>query len=393
MKPKSIVADAAGVGRSRGMAERMAAAILEQIERGEMTPGDKLPSRAVLARRFNVSLPTVTVAIRRLSQKGVVEFIPGRGIYLAGNAEGRRKTFKIGLIGWFASHYASSLPRFNTYWLGIFKSLVHQAGVRGYSITVIPDTDAEPVDVDMVLAHQPNVVISHGIRLSPETIGAFRKSGMPLLLGNRYDDKAGVSYVDYDTAGGFREVVRIFRERGHSRIGALVHRSSIPDAQERWRQAFFMELGLRGCPCDCTQYWKYLEMPYDTQTTKSLEDAGRKEAARLLALPHPPTALYCFSAVVAQAVADLARERGLKVGRELSIITDSSFESDSPFSMLQDPHDALAEALVETARKLADHPGEIFHVDVPKRFIDKGSVADISKGGSRPEKKAATCSA
>ena len=202
--------------------DRLAAHLLEQIDRGAFEEDGKLPSRSALARRFEVSLPTVTAAIRSLSDRRLVEFVPGKGIFVASEHRSATRSFTVGLIGWFASHYAAEAPLFEGYWRGIFRSLVTAANRRDCAVSTIPGTDAEPLDIPRVVSHRPDCLISHGIELRAETVRELRRRGMPLVMGNRYLESEGVSYVDYDVAGGFREVVRILHERGHRRIACLL---------------------------------------------------------------------------------------------------------------------------------------------------------------------------
>ena len=57
--------------------------ITQQIEAGLLKPGDKLPSRAELGRRYEVSGMVVHGAVQWLKAVGLVEGVPGVGVFVA----------------------------------------------------------------------------------------------------------------------------------------------------------------------------------------------------------------------------------------------------------------------------------------------------------------------
>lgn len=69
--------------------ELIADGIVDIIGRRGLAPGDALESSRDLARRFEVTTPTVREALRRLEATGVVEFRHGSGTYV-GPGAGRR---------------------------------------------------------------------------------------------------------------------------------------------------------------------------------------------------------------------------------------------------------------------------------------------------------------
>lgn len=60
--------------------------IVEQIEgrilSGDLKPGDKLASERELAEKFGVSRTAIREAVKALTQKGLVEVLPGRGTFV-----------------------------------------------------------------------------------------------------------------------------------------------------------------------------------------------------------------------------------------------------------------------------------------------------------------------
>lgn len=67
---------------------RVVNGITEQINSGDLSPGDKLPTYAQLAEQYQVSVSTAQAALRILKERGLVEGHQGKGTFVAGKAEG-----------------------------------------------------------------------------------------------------------------------------------------------------------------------------------------------------------------------------------------------------------------------------------------------------------------
>jgi GntR family transcriptional regulator len=55
----------------------------ERIHAGEWIKGQQLPTTRELAESYEVSLPTITKAIRVLADEGLIEILPGWGVFRA----------------------------------------------------------------------------------------------------------------------------------------------------------------------------------------------------------------------------------------------------------------------------------------------------------------------
>lgn len=68
--------------------QQVADSIREQIQRGAMPPGSRLPSEKILAQQLGVSRPTVREAMIALEITGLVEIRTGSGSYVRSRAAG-----------------------------------------------------------------------------------------------------------------------------------------------------------------------------------------------------------------------------------------------------------------------------------------------------------------
>lgn len=54
-----------------------------QISKGELNPGDTVPSESKLVTKYNVSRGTVRQAMQKLEHENLIEKFPGRGTFIA----------------------------------------------------------------------------------------------------------------------------------------------------------------------------------------------------------------------------------------------------------------------------------------------------------------------
>lgn len=64
--------------------EKLAYHIRQQIQAGELKPGDKLPSTAALKREHRVSDSVIRYAMHALRTEGLVQSVHGVGVFVAG---------------------------------------------------------------------------------------------------------------------------------------------------------------------------------------------------------------------------------------------------------------------------------------------------------------------
>jgi GntR family transcriptional repressor for pyruvate dehydrogenase complex len=69
--------------------DRVAAILTGEIDKGNLRPGDKLPTEAALATQFRVSRAVIREALSQLKYEGLLDSRQGKGVIVLGNA-GRR---------------------------------------------------------------------------------------------------------------------------------------------------------------------------------------------------------------------------------------------------------------------------------------------------------------
>lgn len=169
-------------------------------------------------------------------------------------------------------------------------------------------------------------------------------------------------------AGGLM-ATRHLLELGHTRIAAISGPAEVICSRARV-DGFRSAMGMAGVPVD-----ENLVLWGDFQM-----NGGRENAAMLLDSSHPPTAIFACSDMQAIGVYDAARERGLRVPQDLSVVG----YDDVPLASWVSPplttvHQPLRK-MGETAAHLVLAAASGRHVGVPRmdlatELVVRGSTA------------------
>ena len=213
-----------------------------------------------------------------------------------------------------------------------------------------------------------------GVILATTTVDSvaplrLRDRGLPFVYFNRT-----ASFVDADAtivspAAGFGAAAARAVDLGHRRIGAILGPSNTSTAQSR-EVALRAALAEQGLTLD-PQYVR--RGPFDTHS-------GDEATTSLLALPAPPTLIFCGNDVVAYGALNAARRAEVSVPGDVSIIGFDDLPAASwPIIELTTIAYDFAEMARKAARlitrriKHADDP--ISHVEFETTFIERKTLA------------------
>lgn len=154
-------------------------------------------------------------------------------------------------------------------------------------------------------------IIVHAPRLSDSRISLLNEIGIPYVVHGRASEcDEPYAWVDVNNMHAFLRATDFLLDLGHRRI-ALVNGLENMDFALRRRAGFLEAHARRGLDAD-------LGLMYSGEMTES---RGYEVARTLLASPAPPTALLVSSIITAIGVRRAIGEAGLKMGRDISVIT------------------------------------------------------------------------
>jgi DNA-binding LacI/PurR family transcriptional regulator len=208
----------------------------------------------------------------------------------------------------------------------VTKGIQDYSRQHGYSI-ILGNTDYDEEN-EMRLIHLMQEKRADGLILNGPWRGApivplMKKTRLPFVITWQAPEDRGVNFVAFDKFQSAYRIVEYLAGLGHRRIGMIAGKFSISErALMRWK-------GYRKCLTDH-------HISFDPQLVweegDSLSD-GKEAMSRLLELPSPPTAVFCGNDILAIGAIVCAKEQGLQVPRDLSVVGFDDLE----FSAYYDP--------------------------------------------------------
>lgn len=183
---------------------------------------------------------------------------------------------------------------------------------RGYDMRVSVVDDADEAGVYRRLAETGMVdgVIVHGPRLDDERIPLLRDLGLPFVVHGRSSEcTTPYSWLDVNNRSAFLRGTDFLLDLGHRRIG-LINGIETMDFAFRRRNGYGAALEARGIAVD----------PALTHSAEMTEPFGYETTRKMLDLEDPPTGIVAASLIPALGVRRAVEERGLVMGRDVSII-------------------------------------------------------------------------
>ena len=165
--------------------------------------------------------------------------------------------------------------------------------------------------VDGVLIY--NVVHHKGVT---KDVRQLQTEGVPFVFINKYLREKQVNTVSVDNFDAVSQVVRQFAVSGHRRIGIMNGSMMSVDGVERFEA--FRE-ALRDARLKFNEDYAGYANFSDTE--------AYEEMKRILSTRYPPTAMFCANDLMAMGVIKAARERKLRVPRDLAVIGFDDLES------------------------------------------------------------------
>jgi LacI family repressor for deo operon, udp, cdd, tsx, nupC, and nupG len=232
----------------------------------------------------------------------------------------------------------------NPFFALILQGIEDAAHRDGYAV-LLGDTQHDETREEryalMLRRKEADGLIFLGHRL-PEAAQAFIRSiaprCAPVVNSCEFSSRLGVPGVHIDNAKAAADAMDHLYHLGHQRIGIVTGPLVSPLSRDRLR-GVRMRAKLAGA-----------ESTLEIVAGNFSIESGAEGADRLLSLAAPPTAIFCFNDEMAIGVLDVARQRGVRVPRDLSVVgfDDIRFARfvDPPLTTIAQPMRDIGEASV-----------------------------------------------
>ncbi|WP_425100058.1 LacI family DNA-binding transcriptional regulator [Tropicibacter sp. S64] len=184
---------------------------------------------------------------------------------------------------------------------------------HGYEVVISLVEDIKEEAAYRAIKARGNVdgIIVHGPRMADARIGLLQELNMPFVVHGRASDiHTPYSWLDTNNHRAFRRATDFLLDLGHRRIG-LVNGLEFMDFAHRRRAGFEEALLARGLAPD----------PALMRSGEMTENYGFASADAMLSGAAPPTAFLVSSMIAAIGVRRAIQDRGLTMGRDVSVIT------------------------------------------------------------------------
>lgn len=163
---------------------------------------------------------------------------------------------------------------------------------------------------DLAVSRSVDGFILHSPRMDDPRIEMLNNLGLPYMVHGRTGNSTGYSWLDFNNQRAFEQATDLLIDLGHKSIALLNGHESMSFAQRR-RKGYETALNTAGLP-------QSSDLIFGSDMT---EPYGYESTMELLARPAPPTAILVSSLISAIGVSRAISEMGLKMGKDVSVVT------------------------------------------------------------------------
>ena len=283
--------------------------ITNRIDRGELGPGEKIPSENELSSMFGLSRQTIRHAITQMVDDGILESVRGSGTYVVDlrAEEGERSV--VAVVTTYVDDY-------------IFPSTIRgiesKLSEKGYSmqLSFTNNTVGRERQILEDLLSRNDIA---GIIMEPvksalpnpnmELYSQLREKNVKILFINTFYPELDIPHVSLNDAECAYKAVMALIEAGHKNIGCIL---KLDDGQGRERyRGYLRAITESGLP------FAYEHVNWiDTIDIRNGKEALVKMKDRL----GECTAVFCYNDQVAGMLIEMLSESGIRVPQDMSVI-------------------------------------------------------------------------
>jgi LacI family transcriptional regulator len=177
-------------------------------------------------------------------------------------------------------------------------------------LSVVPDEDEDQTYRSLKSKGNVDGVIVHAPKMNDPRIALLREIGLPFVVhGRATGTETPYCWLDVNNRRAFQRATEFLLDLGHVRIG-LVNGLEHMDFAIRRRTGYLDALAARGIAPD----------PALMASDEMTEVSGFRAASTMLDRPDPPTAFLVASMISGMGVRRAIESRGLRMGRDVSVI-------------------------------------------------------------------------
>jgi LacI family repressor for deo operon, udp, cdd, tsx, nupC, and nupG len=262
----------------------------------------------------------------------------------------------------------------NPFFSLVLRGIEDCAQQNGYAVLLGDTRDDEGREegyAQMLRQKEADGLIFLGHRLPRIAASVVREMAprcAPIVNGCEFSAELGVPSVHIDNPKAAFEAMEHLYELGHCRIGVVTGPLVSPLSRDRLEGSF------------AAARRRSLQDDIIVKQGDFSIESGMNAAERLLSLPEPPTAIFCFNDEMAMGAIEAARRHGLKLPSELSVVgfDDIRFAqcADPPLTTIAQPMREIGEGTVRLLLDiLSGNPIPPISITLPHHLQIRSSTA------------------
>ena len=255
----------------------------------------------------------------------------------------------------------------------VFIGIEEVAQARGYSL-LLASCQADPTRelraVQLLRERRVDGILVNSSRVGALYMPMLAKINVPVVLINNQHPGEFIYSVTIDNVNAARDATRHLVKLGHRRIGYIGNQFGLQADTDRFA-------GYR-------QVLEETDIGFQPELVahgNAKPEGGMHGMQRLLALPQRPTAVFCYNDMEAIGAMRVAREHGMRVPDDLSIVgLDDVFlasYTDPPLTTIQQPKELMGRLAAEILLDLLSGGKRQNQVILRGKLIVRQSTAPV----------------
>lgn len=259
----------------------------------------------------------------------------------------------------------------------IIRGIEITAASHGYLVLIgdcAHQNQQEKTFIDLIITKQIDGMLLLGSHLPFGASKEDQRHLPPMVMANEFAPELELPTVHIDNLTAAFNAVSYLQKLGHKRIACIAGPEEMPHCRYR-SQGYIQALRRNGIDVD----------PHYIARGDFTFEAGSTALEQLLALPQPPTAVFCHTDVMAMGAISCAKHHGLRVPEDLSImgfddIAQAKF-CDPPLTTVAQPRFSIGkEAMLLLLEQLQGHTVSNGSRLLECVLVERGSTSPPGKG-------------